>query len=487
MRATSEVMLESQRGNNPVASRAGSVSTFYGYRAVRTNWRKQKTQPKCCSPSLLVEFPEGSRNHHIASNCALVISSLSEGPWTGVFRLSKDDKKNLLKRIEKVQNRRQRDNALSLDEIRQFIEQEDNKEWVMSNLPSSAQAILDMEMVEEAMDEFDDDQSSSLDLREWYRFMNRLERQRLLFLHIRALQDFNTFWGRGRPWLEPPGDERPADILQHLRDYLKSQVDEEEEFRRQNRRYMCCGDTIQVGLDDLRGWWSDLYYYSANSHAVHGIIGCDPVGRLDKWQRLTMEVATVSFLLFTTHYKMELMSRREKKLFDLDSVPQRLLFNLLVVTIPGEIIWNVLFYLFTTPHCGFVDKSRRTKQVIRRARCCDIFGSVVGYILVIIGFVTLFWYYWECDESLLEHYRVARSVVVGRTGGYIIQWIHMAGVNFNPLVAWGQPKLEAGCSLGSLGDLVGIGRWSIQRQLFRNKCRVALELNVQPISANYRG
>merc|ERR1712070_887398 len=72
--------------------------------------------------------------------------------------------------------------------------------------------------------------------------------------------------------------------------------------------------------------------------------------------------------------------------------------------------------------------------------------------------------------GLLERV-IVETVITGRLEGYIISWMLMVLLVFNPLVAWGQPD-PAGefC----LGDIIGLGQWRIEKQKFQHLCIKAL-------------
>merc|ERR1711879_441831 len=57
--------------------------------------------------------------------------------------------------------------------------------------------------------------------------------------------------------------------------------------------------------------------------------------------------------------------------------------------------------------------------------------------------------------------------LVGRLKGYVIGWLSMVLIYFNPLVAWGQTDPVGGMCIG---DLIGLGQWRIEKQRFQTLC-----------------
>jgi len=100
--------------------------------------------------------------------------------------------------------------------------------------------------------------------------------------------------------------------------------------------------------------------------------------------------------------------------------------------------------------------------------------STIGFVLVLVAIVLII-----ADSASTNYDRGdARARFFGalfsRCLSYIIYWLTVLCVYFNPLVACGQtdPFPEPGfeCKLAFLGDMSGIGQWRIQKQYFQNMC-----------------
>jgi len=140
-------------------------------------------------------------------------------------------------------------------------------------------------------------------------------------------------------------------------------------------------------------------------------------------------------------------------------------------TLPGVVLWWVLFLLFTKP--GIIDQASSKKEDIARARKWQCVGETFGYLIavcVLIG-VLAFAFYGRKYISLEDNTVV---VIRGRVRGYFVFWFLQTFVYFNPLVAWGQPDSTT-TTFGFLGDLIGLGQWRIERQRFQWICAKALK------------
>jgi hypothetical protein len=132
--------------------------------------------------------------------------------------------------------------------------------------------------------------------------------------------------------------------------------------------------------------------------------------------------------------------------------------------------WWVLFFLFTCP-CLIVNEAQSIESrlhVVSRWSC-----HLVGYSLVIIGL------YFFCNGFITgnEDYNAKNAawIAVARLRGFIISWGLEICIYFNPFIAWGQPDPAKTGSLrngflGYCGDMIGLGQWRIEKQLFQARC-----------------
>lgn len=79
------------------------------------------------------------------------------------------------------------------------------------------------------------------------------------------------------------------------------------------------------------------------------------------------------------------------------------------------------------------------------------------------------WYCHELEPSLTAEY--IQLVAAGRVKGYIISWVLFLLLDFNVLVAWGQTNPDGPFCLG---DLIGIGKWRIEKQKLQHCCITSL-------------
>jgi len=231
--------------------------------------------------------------------------------------------------------------------------------------------------------------------------------------------------------------------------------------------------TFRIGWDrDLHrkswnpippGWLEDLWFYSANNHPLHSIFSCDTMNPCNYLDRLAMELGTVGLTLFTLG-KHELWVVEGKAPHWLLAEPQ--VFNLTMVTVPGLIIWWVLFLSFSCPVIGYVDESSATTAECQRAEVVRTSTTIFGYAFVVLGLSALVIPQIGC--SFTEHWYV---LVSGRLKGYVISTLLMVFVYFNPLIAWGQPNPGES---SNIGDLIGLGQWTIEKQKFQAICKAAL-------------
>lgn len=275
-----------------------------------------------------------------------------------------------------------------------------------------------------------------------------------------------------------------------------------------------CGRDPDCGGCSLipQGWWADYRYYMANFHPLLSIVAHDPHHRLHCYHRVLMEIATIGYSFFTARLRPEWIEEQKAPwpwspwLYTWvlpiptpsgwTSVP--FLFILLIVTIPGIVMWWIFFYLYTCM-CGHIDTSRATPAQERRARRITIAGNVVGTATIITG-ISLFMYNFhtlapylrhtvkqvqervnvtnlhlglrscipDCHTEIDKQFLIFRTGLAGRLMSYlIVAPCYALALPFNPLLAWGQPDPREGYCWG---DYIGLGQWRIEKQRFRNTC-----------------
>jgi len=184
-------------------------------------------------------------------------------------------------------------------------------------------------------------------------------------------------------------------------------------------------------------------------------------------------------------------------------------FSIVVNTVLGLIIFKTLLYCFACPN-NIVNLAASTPGQVRRARRCNCIGTCLGYILVAVGIGYLFVDpifkaglesdpaqqdvsqppgYRPVHTTTVGPFELASTamssgelykddgftdVLAGRGYAYIIGWITMVLLTFNPFVAWGKANPGETSKLAALGDLTGIGKWRLQKQLFQARCVEAL-------------
>jgi len=344
-------------------------------------------------------------------------------------------------------------------------------------LPSAIHGIFNMDIIDEAVKSFDADKDENLDVNEFINFTDRLATLKLQAYLARAFSQSRAFFGRCQDWIEEPLDYmhgiRGDDLARAAGSSLvvscnSSRDDGAEllEVRQWGR--------VQIGRDpDLWilgaemnaqtsivpiGWKDDFCYFSANNHAFHGLFSADPEHRLSKFERLAMEMATCGWMLFSAKLEHD---RIEGSTLEGVAWPRTSRF--VFVTLPGVVIWRTLFVLFTCPYCGEIDPVIATKSQIYRAWIFSRLGETLGYLVVFLGILLLVT---ACQGSI--H---LLDVCIGRLVGYIITWIFMLVVPFNPFIAVGSadPKQPQGVL-----NLLSIGRWRIEKQRFQALCVMAI-------------
>lgn len=213
------------------------------------------------------------------------------------------------------------------------------------------------------------------------------------------------------------------------------------------------------------GWRSDFHYYSANNHPLHGIVASDPHSRLSRNEWLLLEVATIGFMVCTGNLQESWVLEKQAPIAILSN-PR--IFKLAIVTIPGVLVWQMLFFLFTCPTC-LVDESSSTSAVKSKAHWWSHLGEKIGHFCMGLGLLANIWILHK--THMIGETTIIETVVVSRLEGYIISWLMMLLLTFNPFLAWGQPDPKGGFCLG---EYIGIGQWRIEKQRFQHHCIKAL-------------
>jgi hypothetical protein len=248
------------------------------------------------------------------------------------------------------------------------------------------------------------------------------------------------------------------------------------------------------------GFWSDFYYYSSNNHPVQGIFLCDRFHPLDWKERAMMELSTMC----STWFVMWLVAiPRIVNMFHLvpsDEAGPRMvnhfLFSLVFATLPGMVWWYSLFFLYTAP-CANNNDAASSVTESRRSGHIRRISELIGHALVVTSLILPFASRLIEDDQRFEgagvqkgisdaikqlpicsngcHIKVLVAVMSGRFKAYIISWLLMFFVYFNPVVAVGEPSPLAERSLLSLIiDLVGLGQWRIEKMRFKALCEYGL-------------
>jgi len=366
-------------------------------------------------------------------------------------------------------------------------------------MPRTMHGLLNEDLVEDAFTYFDSDENG-LDYREWDTFLDELEVLHLRFELRIAFQGFRAFFGRGQPWFDQLShDELPeltpallrsaAGATASTRDWPWDNFDDSWRARGREinalrdvtslampkikrRRWGC----FQCGCDrdfTLKSWLHDLHYYSANNHPVHAILCCDQSNDTNPCERLVIELATWEFVFLSEGLRYSWVEN--------DGAPVGILHIPVVFgamnSMLGIVVWWVLYLLFTCPKIGLADKSRDPTEKVQRAELVSRLGECVGYtlwMLVTIGVVldAIFLHNGQLGLRILH---TLRSRVIG----WFFAWGMTVFVYFNPFVAWGQPDPdpEPGmcANFAFLGDLIGLGQWRIEKQLFQGRCTIVAQ------------
>merc|ERR1712137_1475026 len=112
-----------------------------------------------------------------------------------------------------------------------------------------------------------------------------------------------------------------------------------------------------------------------------------------------------------------------------------------------------------------VDTSNTTFKQIQRAKLINGFCSLMGFILVVTGWILGF-ACWKIDIEGLAY-----CVLIARLQSYIMYYGMYLGIYFNPIVSYGQPNPDKGYNFG---DYIGCGQWRIESARYRTTCQRVL-------------
>jgi len=394
-------------------------------------------------------------------SCIWALAALGDPGFNGSWKLTDNEAYELLHTIESSDGFTADDDGnLDLKELLRYIEIEENRKHIRT-LPAGVRGLLVDDQVKSAVKKFDKNKDGKLDRKEFLAFLDTLAVLHLEHLHKMALVGFRAYWGKGQKYPELHADKGES---VKLRDDIKG----------------ACGaylentpNPIQVGRDpDMflegsqshlfpDGWFSDYWYYLCNNHPLLGIVLCDPVHPLSSVERLMIELSTV-ILSFTSIYV-----KRRVEDGDVDSslsfLEDPMYFRLCVQTLPGVIVWWLLFILFTTPGFGHADLATATKAQIRTKWIIRQTCACLGY-LFLAG--SLFYFAVEV-VNLLSH---TGGIFKARLMGYVINAGMSAFVYFCALAAWGAPVAPEDvsmASIGGIGDNIGLGQWRIEKQKYQ--------------------
>jgi len=216
-------------------------------------------------------------------------------------------------------------------------------------------------------------------------------------------------------------------------------------------------------VDDWSGWRADLYYYSANVHPLHGIWACCANNRLDRSDRLMMEIAVMCFSFWMSMERYHMIHEGGTPPADwlMNDLRGNAAYSLVFVTVPGIMLYYILFFLFTTPKCGMVDESKAAKSQIAFARLVSHCGDTLGNFAVVSLIAGAIYRIVKAKaEGDSVHTDIIIGMLQGRLQGYIVAWCMMVGIYFNPFIAWGSARPGTTC----LGDWIGLGQWSMEQR-----------------------
>lgn len=389
--------------------------------------------------------------------CTVALLALGDKEWAadGMWMLTTKEEGELIRKMG---------GSIDLKEFEEFHNSAANAEW-FSKLPSSARGLQCRSLVQGAFEQFDFDKDDSLDPAEWHCFLMYISQLRLRYLQELAFQGYRAYWGRNQSQPSYQNKSKLSDDTQYLMGKYMEETQTYTASQRSGKCGLCCfGGCFQVGLlvDDWRGWWADLFYYSCNFHPLHGIFSCDANNRLERIDRVFMELSTIAFCLWTAH---ERNHRSDTHTFLDDIEHDERIYSIVAITLPGYVIWYTLFFLFTMPlPCAVADESVDDRAKVQCARTIASIGDAVGIFAVIVmlvfaGYRLLF----HLSVDPLDK-KMFLQILIGRLLSYGLSWFLMVAVYFNPFVLWGSTDpLKTSC-LTCLADLIALGQWTAEKQ-----------------------
>lgn len=392
----------------------------------------------------------------------------------GRWNTTAAERKLLLAKIDgEAEGQLRADGTLSQDDFDKFCSNPENRQWVVEELPSSAHGLACFSLMKGAVKSFDENEDKVLDKKEWNKFMHYLGQLRVRYLHQMALADCRAYFGRGRGRQEAAVFTAGMDTECHVRKLVDARRESTRDDMQQNANF---DKTFQFGcclVQDWKGWRSDLYYYSANFHPLHGIWGCDANNRLERWDRLMSEISVLCYGAWMAVERWHMQHGGDQPAW----LEEDFYFQLTCVTIPGMLLGNILFFLYTTPQWT-VDESVADKEVIEKARWVSDVGDWLGNFVVVCLIVSLVIrvYRFELVNGDEIPTQIVVDMVMGRLNAYLISWVLMVGINFNPFIAWGSTKHDETC----LGDWIGLGQWVMQK---RKVCLTTLRSSTEAWNA----
>jgi len=143
--------------------------------------------------------------------------------------------------------------------------------------------------------------------------------------------------------------------------------------------------------------------------------------------------------------------------------------DIIVVTLPSIAIWHLLYNLFIMPRFSKLNEALASNADIVRAWRCRQCGEAAAYLLVALGVSAVVWRVYSKPEVMWDDLSL---IIKTRLEAYAFEWGFLLLVTFNPIAAWGQADPNGPfCA----GDMLGLGRWRLEKQQFQVSCLRALQ------------
>mmetsp|Transcript_54365 Transcript_54365/g.151733 ORF Transcript_54365/g.151733 Transcript_54365/m.151733 type:complete len:557 (-) Transcript_54365:380-2050(-) len=371
---------------------------------------------------------------------------------------------------------------------------------LIREMPEHFHGLLYEDVRRKAFRLFDTDNSGGFSKEEFDTFFYCVEREYFKYLTRAAHLSFCSFWGRGLLTPAVQGGQTEDDggvelsmLKAMVRSFSGETVDasasspyaelSQPEFANPDlttrpatplRKYFY----ICRRAEDMfpRGYWKDFYYYSSNNHPLQGIFVCDRFHPFDWKERTMLELSTwcssyvVLYLIATPKIYHIVVGAHGARFVN------RHLFNLMFATVPGMAWYFLLYFLYTVP-CGQIDESKTSVAEANRKAKVRLMCEFAAHALVIMSFILPF----ACgllDDDTRQRAQTHDSysellvaVMSGRLKAYIIAWLVMFFVYFNPLVAVGDPNpLGEKTLMSKLVDGLALGQWRMEQMRFKALC-----------------